>query len=157
MDYPTIIIIIILVAGSVGNLVAMAVFSRISIPSGLTKLNVNNMLIVKILSDTLILIMSLVSILRRTIVYMAYCRFTDTLSYALPAYSAWINVFVSIERLVSVLFARKPIAKLFENAIFQLVSCLAILIICLVYYCIFWLYDEIAYLDTVNGSYVSLN
>jgi hypothetical protein len=156
MDTATKVFLGILLAGSIGNVISMAVFSRIKTPNGLKKLNINNMLIVKLISDTLNLIMASIGILRTTIVYAAYCKISDNLAYALPAYSAWINVFVSIERLVSVLFSRNSIAKLFENAAFQLVGLLAILIICLVYYCIFWIFDEISYVKFVNGTYVSL-
>ena len=154
MDDQTKIYIAILATGSAFNLISIGVFLSMKIRKNSFKLNTNNMLVVKLLSDTLILVMALVSILRTGIVYTAYCRISVTLSYMLPAYSAWINVFISLERLISVIFPMKPIGKLFRNSAFQLISLLVILVICFLYYCLIWLNDEIIYFEIVNGTYV---
>ena len=155
MDDQTKFFIAILAIGSIFNLISIGIFLSMKLRNNSLRINTNNMFVVKILSDTLILVMALVSILRTSIVDAAYCRLTDTLSYMLPSYSAWINVFISLERLFSILFPTKPIGKIFMNSTFQLISLLVILVINILYYCIIWLNDDIIYYKIVNGSYVN--
>jgi len=80
---------------------------------------------------------------------------TSLLSYLLPAYSAWILVFVSFERLVMILFSTKKIAKLFKNIKFLIACLLGILLIGIFYYTPTWLNSTIVYYEYVNESYVS--
>jgi len=119
-------------------------------------MNVNNMMIAKLLTDTLNLILALTGFIpgRANGNLLLYCKIFTLLSYLLPAYSAWILVLVSIERLVTVFFSTNKIANLFKNAFFQLASLFALLVIGILYY-MPTLYSTVGYYSIVNGTFVS--
>ena len=120
-------------------------------------MNVNNMMIVKLATDTLNLLLGITGLIPGQINgnLLLYCQICTLLSYLLPAYSAWILVLVSIERLVTVFFSTNRIANVFKNLYFQLGSLFVMLVIGILYY-LPTLYSTVGYLSFENNTYVSV-
>ena len=140
-----------------GNLISIGVFSRMKQLNGLSRMNVNNMMIVKLATDTLNLLLGITGLIPGQINgnLLLYCQICTLLSYLLPAYSAWILVLVSIERLVTVFFSTNRIANVFKNLYFQLGSLFVMLVIGILYY-LPTLYSTVGYLSFENNTYVSV-
>lgn len=139
--------------GTVGNFLSIGVFSR----KAFNKMNVRNMFIVYLVVEIIGLVTILPSLYKSNIQFFKtteYCRFIQTISYVLPAYKAWILVFISIERYISIKYSTQSISKLFKNKAFQLISLFIIFLICLFWYCKIWLEYEIKFYKFVNSTLV---
>ena len=131
--------------GGIGNLVSFLIFSR----QKFNKYNVRNMFRVSLVFQTFNLLLN-INIFELSTVY---CKVYISLLFILPAYTAWILVFISLERYFSVVFSTKKVAKLFSNRIFQMLSLFVLLLVCIFYYSPDWIYYELEYATLVNYSY----
>ena len=105
--------------GVAGNLISVAIFSR----ARFAKYNVKNMIRVSLAVDSLCILLSVLSQLQ----LLGYfdestfvCKILQSVLNILPAYSAWILVFISAERFMSIVFPLSPKGKLFAKNSFQM-------------------------------------
>ena len=131
--------------GTVGNLISFGVFSR----KRFKKNNVRNMLRVSLFAETLFLLLNINLFQPSTF----YCKIYVSLSYILPAYAAWILVFISLERYVSIIYSKQKIANYFSNKTNQMMSLFFLFLICIFFYCPIWLNYKLEYATLVNQSY----
>jgi len=80
------------------------------------------------------------------------CKIYQSLIDILPAYSAWILVFISAERFISIVYSRSNISQLFGTRWFQMSCLLLIFIFCFFYYSIDWLFFRMTYVVFLNDS-----
>ena len=80
------------------------------------------------------------------------CKIYQSLIDILPAYSAWILVFISAERFISIVYSRGKLPQLFGTRWFQMSCLLLIFIFCFFYYSIDWLFFRMTYVVFRNDS-----
>jgi hypothetical protein len=131
--------------GVVFNLISFGVFSR----KKFQKNNVRNMFRVSLVAETFTLLLN-INIFQ---ISTYFCKIYVSLSYILPAYTAWILVFISLERYFSIVFYKRKIAEYFSNKIYQMMSLIFLLVICIFFYCPIWINYELKYASLVNNSY----
>lgn len=148
----SIILTVIIGIGLIGNIISICIFSRKSF----SKFSVRNMFIVKLV-DNMIIIAFLLPGIWRTSGYTFlrttwYCKILLVIQDSLPAYNAWILVFISLERMISTKFHTGRLRSFFNNNIFQYISLLIIFLICLFFYSPSWMTTEIRFYKFVNYS-----
>ena len=80
------------------------------------------------------------------------CKVYQSLMRILPAYSAWILVFISAERYILVMYSRSKLAKIFDHKWFQLTVLFLIAIFCFFYYSLNWLFFKVTHAVFYNDS-----
>lgn len=132
------------------NLISISIFLR----KAFNSFNERNSYVFSLIVDTLnaaILIIAICTIqIQNTLLY---CKIFITLIYILPSYSAWILVYISIERLVRTIYPTSKINLILKKQWLQVVFLMLILVICFFYYTPTWYNYSIRYYTLGSQDY----
>lgn len=145
-----ILIIVIIGCGVVGNFISIEIFRRINLNSKVSQrhLDVNQILMMKLIVDILNLIFQIPTIQPMSFFGSNFgCKIQVAFSYILPAYSAWILLFVSIERLNAVTLSKNLFTRIITSKKNQMINLGIILVVTVALYSPVW---NVYYLPTQN-------
>ncbi len=137
--------------GLIGNLASFGIFSRKKFDNCCLK----NSFRLNLLVDTLnlVLILSQKSYLNYIPNNIYFCKFFYTIILVLPAYSAWILVYISVERFIRTIYKGRIITILDKKWSNQIIL-MSILLICFFYYTPLWYFTKVIYiLTSSDGQY----
>ncbi len=81
-----------------------------------------------------------------------FCKVFQSLVEIIPAYSAWILVFISAERFILIVYSGSKLAKLIGHKWVQLTFLFLVFIFCFFYYSINWIFFKITFVVFSNES-----
>jgi hypothetical protein len=155
--------IAIIACGLAGNFESFYVFWRIRKYTNelLDNLNPNYMFMLKLIVDSFYLILQIPTIQPMYFLMSnSVCKIQVTLTYVLQAYSAWILVFVSIERLVSVTHSQNILTNHIAVKKNQFIDIVGILIVLFALYSPAWnvyFSPDQAFSLSANNTFLSKN
>jgi hypothetical protein len=148
-SYSEYILATLCATGLIGNLISFIIFSR----KKFNNFNSKNLFKLNLLNDSLNLAFILIQQN-----YLAYipnsiycCKFFYSMVIILPAYSAWILVYISIERFIRFLNDER-IKQILDKKTFNSTILIGILLTCFFYYTPVWYYTEVIYISTNNNN-----
>jgi hypothetical protein len=137
--------------GLIGNLASFGIFSRKKFDSYYLKNSFRLNLLVDSLNLTFILIkLNYLNYIPNSIYF---CKFFYTIIFVLPAYSAWILVYISVERFLRTIY-KGWIIKILDKKLSNQIILMSILLICFFFYTPVWYFTSVIYILTSNdGQY----
>jgi hypothetical protein len=135
--------------GLVCNLISFGIFSR----KKLDKYYSRNLFRLNLLNDSLNLVFLLIqqNYLANIPNSIYCCKFFFSIILILPAYSAWILVYISIERFIRFL-NNERIKQILDKKYLNSIILIGIMLTCFFYYTPVWYYTEVIYISTNNNN-----
>jgi hypothetical protein len=135
--------------GLVCNLISLGIFTR----KKLDKYYSKNLFRLNLLNDSLNLVFLLIqqTYLANLPNSIYFCKFFFSIIFIIPAYSAWILVYISIERFIRFL-NNERIKQILDRKYFNSTILISILLTCFFYYTPVWYYTEVIYITTNNNN-----
>lgn len=135
--------------GLVCNLISFVIFSR----KKLDKYYSRNLFRLNLLNDSLNLVFLLIqqNYLANIPISIYCCKFFFSIILIIPAYSAWILVYISIERFIRFL-NNERIKQILDKKYLNSIILIGVMLTCFFYYTPVWYYTEVIYISTNNNN-----
>ena len=136
--------------GLIGNLASFGIFSRKKFDSCYLKNSFRLNLLFESLN--LVLIFTQKNYLNYIPNNIYFCKFFYTIILVLPAYSAWILVYISVESFLRTIYKERRIMKILDNKCLNQIIQVSILLICFFFYTPVWHFTSVIYISTRNNA-----